>query len=387
MKSYTCRVCGNRLFFENSVCVSCETPLGYSRAERDIVPLDTDDRTYTDAEGGVWHVCANLGLSGCTWLTTDAGGLCFSCGLTRTRPNDADLEGISNYAPAERAKRHLIAELDELGIPILDRTDDPRGVAFDLLSSVAEPVTIGHADGIVTIDLAEAEDAHREKVRAMLDEPYRTMLGHFRHEIGHYYESFLITDDQTRDRARELFGDESEDYQAAIDRHYAEGAPDDWQQHFISQYATMHPWEDFAETWAHYLHISDSIQTAEEFGLRLAELRQLAAPLQNEQRLDGHLLLGAVLAHARLPSDRLELHLPVDPTERMRAEDLPYKASASGASRRGRRAGGTREHSPGARCATSRGPRSRRAACLRRSTRAFRPARRSDGAAAAVGRV
>ncbi|HBS08648.1 MAG TPA: hypothetical protein DEA69_07590, partial [Microbacterium sp.] len=166
MKSYTCRVCGNRLFFENSVCVSCETPLGYSRAERDIVPLDTDDRTYTDAEGGVWHVCANLGLSGCTWLTTDAGGLCFSCGLTRTRPNDADLEGISNYAPAERAKRHLIAELDELGIPILDRTDDPRGVAFDLLSSVAEPVTIGHADGIVTIDLAEAEDAHREKVRA-----------------------------------------------------------------------------------------------------------------------------------------------------------------------------------------------------------------------------
>jgi|TARA_B100002052_G_scaffold234367_1_gene217516 hypothetical protein len=267
VKSYTCRVCGNRLFFENSVCVSCETPLGYSRAERDIVPLDTDDRTYTDAEGGVWHVCANLGLSGCTWLTTDAGGLCFSCGLTRTRPNDADLEGISNYAPAERAKRHLIAELDELGIPILDRTDDPRGVAFDLLSSVAEPVTIGHADGIVTIDLAEAEDAHREKVRAMLDEPYRTMLGHFRHEIGHYYESFLITDDQTRDRARELFGDESEDYQAAIDRHYAEGAPDDWQQRFISQYATMHPWEDFAETWAHYLHISDSIQTAEEFGL------------------------------------------------------------------------------------------------------------------------
>ena len=97
----------------------------------------------------------------------------------------------------------------------------------------------------------------------MLDEPYRTMLGHFRHEIGHYYESFLITDDQTRDRARELFGDESEDYQAAIDRHYAEGAPDDWQQRFISQYATMHPWEDFAETWAHYLHISDSIQQCE----------------------------------------------------------------------------------------------------------------------------
>lgn len=267
MKSFSCRVCGNRLFFENSVCVACETPLGYSRAERDIVPLDADAGSYTDAAGIVWHVCANLGLSGCTWLAEAEGGQCFSCALTRTRPNDADLEGLGNYVPAERAKRHLIAELDELGIPVLSQTDDARGVAFDLLSSVAEPVTIGHADGVVTIDLAESDDSHRERIRAMLDEPYRTMLGHFRHEIGHYYESFLITDDATRARARELFGDESEDYQAAIDRHYAEGAPVDWQQEYISQYATMHPWEDFAETWAHYLHISDSIQTAEQFGL------------------------------------------------------------------------------------------------------------------------
>ncbi|GAA1706639.1 putative zinc-binding metallopeptidase [Microbacterium sediminicola] len=260
-------MCGNRLFFENSVCVSCETPLGYSRAERQIVPLDAETGTYTDAADIVWTVCANLGLSGCTWLTTDESGLCFSCGLTRTRPNDADLEGIVNYAPAERAKRHLIAELDAVGIPILDKRVDERGVAFDLLSSVAEPVTIGHADGIVTIDLAEAEDAHRERIRAMLDEPYRTMLGHFRHEIGHYYESFLVADDATRARYRALFGDETEDYHAAIDRHYAEGAPADWQANYISQYATMHPFEDFAETWAHYLHISDAIQTADEFGI------------------------------------------------------------------------------------------------------------------------
>lgn len=277
VKTFSCRVCGKGLFFENSVCMSCHTPLGYSRDEQDIVPLDAETGVYTDARGAIWHVCASLALSGCTWLTTEDGGQCFSCELTRTRPNDADGQGLANYAPAERAKRHLIAELDELGIPILNRNDDPRGVQFDLLSSVAQPVTIGHADGIVTIDLAESEDAHRERVRAMLDEVYRTMLGHFRHEIGHYYESFLITDDDTRARARELFGDETEDYQSSIDRHYEQGAPEGWQRNYISQYATMHPWEDFAETWAHFLHISDSIHTAEQFGLLAPGTREKGA--------------------------------------------------------------------------------------------------------------
>ena len=230
------------------------------------MPVDEEGR-YTSADGVTWHVCRNLPLSGCTWLTTVEGGQCSSCALTRTRPNDDDARGLANFPDAERAKRHVVFELDTLGFPVVSKHQDAdNGLAFDLLSSVEENVVIGHANGVVTIDLAESEDAHREKVKTKLGEPYRTMLGHFRHEIGHYYEWQLVEGDR-RTEYRELFGDESVDYQAEIDRHYEEGPPDGWESSYISSYATMHPFEDFAETWAHYLHICDTIETASEYGL------------------------------------------------------------------------------------------------------------------------
>ncbi len=267
MQAFRCRVCDAKLFFENSVCVSCGTALGYAQAERAIVPVDDAGR-YVDPDGLVWHVCRNLNLSGCTWLARLEGGACFSCALTRVRPNDADLDGLANFVPAERAKRHLLYELDRLGLEVRGKDDDPAGgLAFDLLSSTDEQVTIGHVDGVITIDLAEGDDAHREKVREQLDEPYRTMLGHFRHEVGHYFQWQLVVTDAETARFRELFGDERADYQAAIDRHYAEGAPADWKTSYISTYATMHPHEDFAETWAHLLHIYDTVDSAVSHGL------------------------------------------------------------------------------------------------------------------------
>ncbi|WP_127792475.1 putative zinc-binding metallopeptidase [Agromyces sp. LHK192] len=271
MKAFRCRVCGNALYFENSVCLTCGTALGFSRAEGEIVPVD-DTGTYTDASGTTWHVCRNLGLSGCTWLADEPGGQCFSCWLTRTRPNDADLEGLERFLVAERAKRALVFELDRLGIAVVGKggpDGDPlNGLCFDLLSSANEPVVIGHADGVITIDLAESDDAHRERVRDELDEPYRTMLGHFRHEVGHYVEWQLVESDPGRlARARELFGDERADYRAAIDRHYADGPPADWRESYLTTYATMHPYEDFAETFAHVLHIADTVETAREYGL------------------------------------------------------------------------------------------------------------------------
>lgn len=270
MKAYRCRVCGNPLYFENSVCVSCGTGLGYARAEREIVPVDASG-VYVDADGWIWHVCRNLGLSGCTWLAPLEGGQCVSCDLTRTRPNDADAAGLANFPLAERAKRHLIVELDALGFPLVGKNQDAvNGLAFDLLSSTLDQVMIAHNDGIVTIDLAEGDDSHRERVRSQLDEPYRTMLGHFRHEVGHYYEWQLVElagDPDLLARARELFGDETADYQEAVDRHYQDGPPTDWRLAYISSYATMHPYEDFAETWAHYLHICDTLETAVSFGL------------------------------------------------------------------------------------------------------------------------
>jgi hypothetical protein len=137
------------------------------------------------------------------------GGQCFACDLIRTRPHDEDSKGLANYPAAEHAKRHLIVELDTLGFPVVGKHVDPEnGPAFDLLSSVEENVVIGHANGLMTIDLAESQPAHREQVREGLGEPYRTMPGHFRHEVGHCHEWQLVRGDDLLTECRELFGDD-----------------------------------------------------------------------------------------------------------------------------------------------------------------------------------
>lgn len=176
---------------------------------------------------------------------------------------------MAAFAVAERAKRRLIAELHELGLPIVGRDEDPEyGLAFDLLSSAKEKVFTGHDNGVITLDLAEGDDVHREQLRIEMDEPYRTLLGHFRHEVGHYYFYRLVgASPEYLPRFNELFGDPDADYQAALDRHYSQGPPPEWEQTYVSSYATMHPAEDWAETFAHYLHIRDTLDTAASFGL------------------------------------------------------------------------------------------------------------------------
>jgi hypothetical protein len=217
-----------------------------------------------------YQLCANLHLAECNWLVEKGpiAKLCASCALTRTRPNDADTKALAAFAAAEKAKRRLIAELHELKLPIVGRDDDPAyGLAFDLLSSEVEKVFTGHDNGVITLDLAEGDDVHREQLRVEMDEPYRTLLGHFRHEIGHYYFYRLVAPSQPYSaRFRELFGDPDADYQQALDRHYSQGAPTGWEDDFVSSYATMHPAEDWAETFAHYLHIRDTLDTAAAFG-------------------------------------------------------------------------------------------------------------------------
>jgi hypothetical protein len=190
--------------------------------------------------------------------------------LTRTRPADSDFEGMAELVQAEMAKRRLVFQLAEIGLPVEPRDDGAgRGLAFDLLSSATTKVITGHDDGVITLDLAEADDEHREHLRLQLSEPYRTLLGHFRHEIGHYYWPILVDQPETVDACRAIFGDDRQDYAAAVKLHY--DAPPDpdrsWADTYISRYATMHPYEDWAETFAHYLHILDTLQTAESFGL------------------------------------------------------------------------------------------------------------------------
>jgi hypothetical protein len=271
MRDFICPNCGQHLAFENSVCLNCGSALGFSLQNTALLVIAPGEGS--DHGGAVdardYRLCANLHLAECNWLVASAEGrLCASCTLTRTRPNDTDTAALAAFAEAERAKRRLIAELYQLKLPIVGRDEDPRyGLAFDLLSSEFEAVSTGHHNGVVTLDLAEGDDVHRERLRVSMDEPYRTLLGHFRHEIGHYYFYRLVGPCRPyTQRFGELFGDACADYRAALDRHYGEGPPPGWEETFVSSYATMHPSEDWAETFAHYLHIRATLDTAAAFG-------------------------------------------------------------------------------------------------------------------------
>lgn len=265
MRDFACPHCGQQLAFENSRCLNCGNDLGFDLADRQFAVVGPDGTTAAQPHR---RRCANLNLASCNWLVpVDGPVLCRSCSLTRTRPADGDA-AMPQFAEAEAAKRRVIVELVELGLPIKDRSEDPEtGLVFDLLSSEHEQVMTGHDNGLITLDLAEGDDVHREQLRISMDEPYRTLLGHFRHEIGHYFFFKLAQDGEPRRRFEDLFGDPDADYQAALDRHYSQGPPPNWEQDYVSSYATMHPAEDWAETFAHYLHIRDTLDTAAAFGM------------------------------------------------------------------------------------------------------------------------
>jgi hypothetical protein len=260
------------VFFENVECLRCATALGLDADRLEMVELDDFQR------------CANQVLAGCNWVVpgpgrpwrpqagSDGAGLCLSCQLTRTRPADSDLgpNGVvaERFVRAEAAKRRLVFQLLELKLVIVSHREDPEGLAFDFLVRKDEPILIGHADGVITIDLAESDDSYRERMRAELGEPYRTVLGHLRHEVGHYYWQVLVAEEMDLLAGfRALFGDERADYMEALQRHYDDGPRQGWAEVQVSAYATAHPWEDWAETWAHYLHIRDTLQTAASHGV------------------------------------------------------------------------------------------------------------------------
>jgi hypothetical protein len=265
MLSFACGHCGHLVFFENTRCLNCDTPQGFVPERLELVALE--------GEHAGLHRCVNAEIARCNWMVEAVDTLCVSCALTRTRPNDADHDGLAEFADAEAAKRRVVFQLLELELPGVD----PAELRFDLLSSGPEPVTTGHADGVITIDLAESDDARREQRRQQLGEPYRTMLGHLRHELGHYFQPLLVTGDEEWERCRARFGDEREDYGAALERHYDQGTPPDWEKRYVSAYATMHPWEDWAETFAHYLHIRDTLQTAAEYGVTVSGPRAVTS--------------------------------------------------------------------------------------------------------------
>jgi hypothetical protein len=277
MKLFVCDHCGNTIYFENSLCERCGHQLGYIPDHNALVSLvEGGGRWTTPAFPDRAYVfCENAQHGACNWLIrAEPGGdiYCAACRHNETIPDITDPPNLLRWQVIERAKKRLIYSLLRLGLPLETRNENPaHGLSFRFLADLPVgpgPVLTGHESGIITIALAEADDAEREARRASMGEPYRTLLGHFRHEIGHHYWDLLVDRQPAQDRFRALFGDERADYNAALQAYYSTGAPMGWPQTHISAYATAHPWEDFAETFAHYLHITDTVEMAAAFGVR-----------------------------------------------------------------------------------------------------------------------
>ena len=348
-RNYRCQ-CGQPVYFRNSACLTCGTPLGYDCEQSLVFPLMPATDSAPSQAAALWQVwqpappasatqavatnrldappqlqdipgqqsappqqarpsdpvapplpeppvpdsppghqsnappaaqrykrCLNRATpAACNWLipAQDPQHFCRACRLNRTIPDLTDANQPDNgylWGLVETAKRRLVSSLIILGLPVASKiSEDPvRGLMFDLLRAPpgGQPVMTGHESGLITLNVDEADDATRELARKTMREPYRTLLGHFRHEVGHYYWDRLVAGTPWLDGFHQLFGDESADYVASLQRNYSEGPPSDWPQRFVSSYASSHPWEDWAECWAHYLHMRDAIDTARGFGL------------------------------------------------------------------------------------------------------------------------
>lgn len=295
MKRFHCLVCNNQIYFENSHCGHCGHTLGFRSADTQLLPLVASPPNgwcpaVRDNGPDRYRFCDNVEHAACNWLVPAGADdqFCTACELNRTVPDLHIIRNVELWRRMEIAKRRLIYGLLRLQLPLRKQIEPgDGGIAFDFLagpelgSDESPAIVTGHADGTITINLAEADDALRERNRQAMAEPYRTLLGHFRHEIGHYYWDRLVRSEPVLTSFRHLFGDERRDYSAALENHYAQGAPADWNERFVSHYASAHPWEDFAETWAHYLHIVDTLETAQAIGLEiLADLPgELQSPL------------------------------------------------------------------------------------------------------------
>jgi len=277
MKLFKCQSCGQLLYFENVKCEKCGRRLGYIADVETLSALEPDGELWRAlaVKGTHYRFCANSQFEVCNWLVeANAPDIyCAACRHNRTVPNPSLAANLLAWRRIEIAKHRLFYTLMKLRLPLDcgEAGDTRERLAFDFLATpYAAPqptIMTGHQHGLITVALDEADDAEREKRRTLMHEPYRTLLGHFRHEIGHYYWNILIRDGNQLEGCRAIFGDERQDYAGTLRRHYDEGAPTNWQDNFVSAYAATHPWEDFAETWAHYLHIVDTLEMARAFGV------------------------------------------------------------------------------------------------------------------------
>jgi hypothetical protein len=289
MRLFKCPSCAQLLYFENTRCERCGHRLGYDPACFGLRALEPAGDGWTDA-GGDWKFCANAGQNACNWLIPAAAAdrYCLACRHNHVVPDLSDPDNLAQWQALESAKHRLFYALTRFKLPTPTRPDDPNGLSFDFPAETPwQPhVLTGHDDGLITIALKEGDSVQRERMRDEMGELYRTPLGHFRHEIGHFYWDRLVRDTAYLEPCRALFGDDRADYAQALQAHYGRTPMPGWQDSFVSLYATSHPWEDFAETWAHYLHIVDTLEMASSFGVGIHPKLSRDASLQADIDFD-----------------------------------------------------------------------------------------------------
>jgi hypothetical protein len=281
VKAFHCEGCGSLVFFDNVKCVTCGHVLGFLPSSCELAALEP-------AENGAWRAlvpgqndpffrfCKNgQQYEVCNWMiaANDPNSFCISCRLNALIPNLSQSGNLERWHKLEKAKRRIIYTILRLGLPTEGSTHEHRpALRFNFVADLGGCLTslTGHLNGSIVINIAEADDDERERRRLNFREPYRTLLGHLRHEVAHYYWDRLIANGKWLSGFRKFFGDETADYGAALRQYYEHGSPPDWQSRHVSAYASAHPWEDWAETWAHYFHIMDMVETAESFGMTLA---------------------------------------------------------------------------------------------------------------------
>ena len=203
MRLFKCQSCGALLYFENTRCESCGHQLGFLPRAMTITALEPEGDQFKAlaAPDRLVRECANAEHKACNWLVNpdDPNMFCAACRHNHLIPDLSNPLNRVRWQRLEAAKHHLFYSLLRLKLPLQNRSDNPRnGLAFDFLADSPNPtgpkVLTGHDNGLITIALVEADDAERERRRTQMNEPYRSLLGHFRHEVGHYFWDVLIRD-------------------------------------------------------------------------------------------------------------------------------------------------------------------------------------------------
>jgi hypothetical protein len=331
MKLFQCTHCKNTVVFENHTCVNCGYFLGFSAYFNQIISLDpTLSQWYLSELGNKnYTYCKNHIHNLCNWLvdTDDHSEFCLACSLNRTIPHLLDSDNLDKWKQIEFAKHRLVYQLLRFRLPVVSKMEDEqKGLCFDFISKneVSEEskgIMTGHADGVITLLISEADPVIREKIKQQMSERYRTLLGHFRHEVGHYFWDRLIRDQHFNlENFRAVFGNETDSYVDALRRYYENGPQFNWQNRFISKYASSHPWEDWAETWSHYLHLTDVLETAYQFGLqtnpKLSNTEKLKMKASFDPYLENHF--------SRFLETGIPLLFTLNSMNRSMGEDDPY---------------------------------------------------------------